>query len=48
MSLRNKTINSVFWTASAKIIGQVFSWIVTIILARLLMPQDFGLIAIAW
>ena len=36
------------WVSSAKAITQTFSWLVTIVLARILLPADFGVIAIAW
>ena len=48
MNLKDKTINAFLWASSAKVISQGFSWIVTILLARLLLPSDFGLLAIAW
>jgi O-antigen/teichoic acid export membrane protein len=47
MNLKDKTINSFLWLSSTKFISQGFSWVVTILLARLLVPADFGLIAMA-
>lgn len=48
MNLKDKTIRAFLWMSSVKVISQGFSWIVTILLARLLLPDDFGLLAIAW
>ncbi len=46
-NLGKKAIKSVAWMGIATGIGQSFSWIVTIVVARLLTPQDYGLMAIA-
>lgn len=47
MSSNSKSIkSSFFWTFGERIIAQLVSTIVTIILARLLTPSDYGLIAI--
>lgn len=43
-SLRKKSITGVFWTFSQQFSGQLVSFIVSIFLARILMPEDFGLI----
>lgn len=45
MSLKTKTINGVFWTILQRFSAQFINLFVQIILARLLMPEDFGLIA---
>src|SRR5690554_4178632 len=45
MSLRKKTINGVFWTFSQQFGVQAINFIVQILLARLLLPEAFGLIA---
>jgi len=45
--LKVKSIKSVFWISITKGLSQSASWIVTILLARLLVPADFGLVAIA-
>jgi teichuronic acid exporter len=47
MNLKEKIIKSIFWVGSTKSFGQVSSWILTVILARLLAPSDFGLISMA-
>ncbi len=33
------------WSASARLLGQVFSWSITILVIRLLSPADYGLMA---
>lgn len=40
-------IHGVAWTASGRWITQLFSWVATFILARLLTPEDFGVVAMA-
>ena len=47
MSLKKEMFNGVFWTAIQKYSGIVVQLIVTAILARLISPTDFGIIAIA-
>ena len=46
-SLKDKTVKGVGWSAADAIIGQVVSFIVSLILARLLSPSEYGLIGIA-
>jgi len=48
MNLRDQTIRGVAWVSVAKAISQLFSWLITIILARMLLPDDFGVLAMAW
>ncbi len=48
MNLKEQTIKAFMWVTSARAVSQAFSWIVTILLARVLLPADFGLIALAW
>jgi O-antigen/teichoic acid export membrane protein len=45
MSLRQKTISGFKWTGFSQIAKQVIQLVFTIVLARLLSPSDFGLIA---
>lgn len=42
--LRRKTISGLFWTFSDLIMNQGIQFVIQIILARLLLPEDFGLI----
>ena len=45
-SLKNKTISGLFWTFCERIGVQLVSFFVQIILARLLMPEEYGVIGI--
>ncbi len=44
---RTKVIRGFFWLSSGTIIGQAISWISTILVIRLLLPSDYGLMAMA-
>jgi teichuronic acid exporter len=44
-SLKDKSITAFLWVLVDKIGGSVANFVVTVILARLLMPEDFGLVA---
>ena len=44
-SLGDQSLSALFWVMIDKLSGSVINFVVTIILARLLMPEDFGLIA---
>ncbi len=45
-NLKQKTVSGFFWRLLERICAQVVTFVVTVILARILMPQEFGLIAI--
>ena len=45
-SLRKKTITGALWKFGERVSGQIVSFIVSIILARLLLPEDYGIIAL--
>ncbi len=45
MSIGGKTIYGVFWSIGQELGSKVISFVITIILARLLSPAEFGLIA---
>ncbi len=47
LTLKEKAVRSVGWLAFAKIVGQGFQLGVTIILARILSPNDYGLVGMA-
>jgi O-antigen/teichoic acid export membrane protein len=47
MSLANKAIKGGSWLAFFTFISQGFSWIITFWVARLLMPSDYGLMALS-
>lgn len=46
-NIKTKTISSLIWQFLQKIIGQLLSFAVTVILARLLTPDDYGVVALA-
>ena len=45
-SLKNKAVNGVSWSAADAILGQGVTFLVGIVLARLLSPAEYGLIGI--
>ena len=45
--LKSKTLSGIFWSFTQKAVTQLISFVVTVILARLLMPSDYGVVAIA-
>jgi O-antigen/teichoic acid export membrane protein len=44
--IRDKSIHSAFWAFFERIANQLISFIVSVLLARLLLPDDYGIIAI--
>lgn len=46
--LRSKTLSALFWSFFERIGQQGIQFIISIILARLLLPEQFGLIAMLW
>lgn len=44
-SLKNKTVSNIFWSFAEKFTSRGIGFFTTILLARLLTPKDFGLIA---
>ena len=47
MSLKNKTIQGIMWVSISNILLKFINFTISVILARLLEPSDFGLVAIA-
>lgn len=47
MSIESKAFKGTAWLAFFKFISQTFSWITTIIVARILVPEDYGLMEMA-
>lgn len=45
-TVKDKAIGGFLWTLAEKFLAQAVSFVVSIILARLLMPEDYGLVAI--
>lgn len=44
--IKQKTLSGLFWRFGERILAQLISFIVSVILARILMPEEYGLIAI--
>lgn len=47
MTVREEMVHGVLWTAVKKYSGAVMQLVITAVLARLLTPQDFGIVAMA-
>jgi len=47
MSLESKVIRGVSWMAFFSLFSQAFSWAITILVARILVPGDYGLMAMS-
>lgn len=45
-SLKAKTLSGVIWKLGERVSAQVVNFVVSVILARLLLPEDYGLVAI--
>lgn len=45
--LKRKTISGFFWNLAQKMSGQVLGFVVTLVLTRLLLPKEYGVVAIA-
>ena len=45
-TLKNKVVTGLFWTFGERIITQGISFVLSIILARILMPSEYGVIAL--
>lgn len=46
-NLKQKTISGLFWQFCQKGVGQIVSFAISVVLARLLMPEEFGIVAIS-
>jgi len=47
MSIERQAVSALKWSAIAKVVAQLVSWLVTLLVIRLLSPDDYGLIAIS-
>lgn len=47
MTLKSKAINGIIWTSFSKMLMKFINFTIMVVLARLLDPNDFGLIALA-
>jgi teichuronic acid exporter len=45
--LKSQVVESLQWSAATKFLGQLANWCITIIVIRLLVPGDYGLMAMA-
>ena len=45
-NLKNKVMSGLIWTFGEQVLAQIFSFVISIILARILMPEEYGVIAI--
>ncbi len=48
MSLREKTITGLGWTTTARVVQQVLQFVISVLLARLLSPEAFGLVGMIY
>lgn len=46
MSVEHRTVIALKWTAAARLLGQITSWLVTLVVIRILSPADYGLMAL--
>lgn len=47
MSLKQTVFSGVFWRSGGQVINQIVQLVISVILARLLTPEDYGLVAMA-
>jgi len=47
VSLRSQVLSGLIWTGGARAVSQVLTWVITIVVIRLLTPSDYGLLAMA-
>ena len=45
--LKNKAVLGVFWVGSTKVLSQAISWVSTLLVIRILTPDDYGLMGMA-
>src|SRR5580765_7034603 len=45
MSIERKAISALKWSTAAKLVVQIASWAGTLVIVRLLTPEDYGLMA---
>jgi len=47
MNLRSKVLSGLFWVGGTRLLSQVLTWAITIVVIRLLTPADYGLLAMS-
>src|SRR5947209_349260 len=45
--IRRTVVVSLLWQGSASLVGQLISWLATLVVIRVLSPSDYGLMAMA-
>ena len=45
-SVKNKIFSGMFWKFGERILAQIVSFIVSVVLARLLLPEEYGIVSI--
>jgi O-antigen/teichoic acid export membrane protein len=48
ISLKSRVVNAVLWLGITKLLGQILSWFITIYVARILSPDDYGLMGMSF
>ena len=46
MTIEKKALAALKWTSVVRILGQTVSWVIMLMVLRLLAPEDYGLMAI--
>lgn len=46
-NLKEKSITGFAWQLAQKLTGQLMSFVVTVILTRILLPEEYGIVAMA-
>lgn len=47
MSIRSQALSAFRWSASVRLVSQIITWAITLVVVRLLTPSDYGLLAMA-
>jgi O-antigen/teichoic acid export membrane protein len=47
MTLREQALSGFRWNASTRLVSQMITWAITLIVIRILTPEDYGLLAMA-
>ena len=47
LTLRHQILSGLRWSAGVRLGGQLFTWAVTLVVVRLLSPEDYGLLSMA-
>ncbi len=47
MNLKQKVVSGLAWSAGGRLVAQLLTWCITIVIIRLLSPEDYGLMTLA-